>query len=69
MPNEEEIRKIMAKAKKAAGGKGSPHKEAKEKLDSGGGEEEAPTYFPQGGKAGTPSSTSRSSNSCPKKLH
>jgi len=42
MPNEEEIRKIMAKAKKAAGEKGSPHKEAKEKPDSGGEKKKLP---------------------------
>lgn len=37
MPNEEEIRKIMEKAKKAAsGGKGSPQKKLKVKSDSGG---------------------------------
>lgn len=39
-PNEEEIRKIMAKAKKAAsGGKTPPQKKVKEKPDSGGTEE------------------------------
>ncbi len=43
MPNEEEIRKIMAKTKKAAsGGKGPPQKIAKEKPDSGGEKKKPP---------------------------
>lgn len=41
MPNEEEIRKIMAKAKKAAGGKGPPQKKGKGKTDSGGTKEKS----------------------------
>jgi len=44
MANEEEIRKIMAKARKASsGGKGPPHKKVKEKPDSGGTKKQSPS--------------------------
>jgi len=48
MPNEEEIKKIMAKAKKASsGGKTPPQKKVKEKLDSGGPKKQPPPSPPR----------------------